>query len=105
MEELFNWSPRSFQAVHQNSPYRDEPYLAPQYDRLIGGQLLSWGDYGVNASDHAAHLAGEFSAIAERIPATAEGVWNREKKIGFEKFDQIRQTIFHIVEIISLNDY
>ena len=100
VEELFNWSPRSFQAVHPNSPYRDEPYLAPQYDRLIGGQLLSWGDYGVKASDPAAHLAGEFAAVSERIPATAEGVWNREKKIGFEEFEQNCRIISQIVDKI-----
>lgn len=100
VEELFNWSPRRFQALHPGSPYRNAPYLMPRYDRLIGGQLLSWGDHGVNAPDPAAHLAGEFASIAERLPATAEGVWNQDKTIGFAEFEQNRAALAFLNEAI-----
>ena len=93
VEELFDWSPRRFQAIHPKSPYQAEPYLMPAYDRLIGGQLLSWGDHGVNTPDPAAHLAGEFASIAERLPATAEGVWNQDKTISFAEFERIRSAL------------
>ena len=100
VEELFNWSPRRFQATHQKSPYFSVPYLMPHYDRLIGGQLLSWGDHGVNAPDPAAHLAGEFASIALRLPATAEGVWNQEKTMDFAAFEKSRGSLAPLNEAI-----
>lgn len=100
VEELFNWSPRRFQATHPGSPYREEPYLMPRYDRLLGGELLSWGDHGVNAPNPAAHLAGEFASIAQRLPATAEGAWNQEKPINFAEFEQTRAALAYLNEAI-----
>ena len=97
VEELFNWSPKRFQAIHAGSAFKDEPYFLPDYDRLIGGQLLSWGDHGVNTDDPEGHLRGEFAAIAERAPATAEGLWNAEKNVSFEQFEKTRFALAPVV--------
>ena len=90
---MFDWSPRRFQALAASSPYYEEPYMMPKYDRLIGGQMLSWGDYGSVAEDKEAHLAGEFGAIFERAPATAEGNWNAEKSVTFGEFESTRTAL------------
>ncbi|MBQ6117974.1 MAG: hypothetical protein IJK98_01960, partial [Clostridia bacterium] len=65
-----------------------------------GGELLSWGDHGVNTPDPAAHLAGEFASIAQRLPATAEGAWNQEKPINFAEFEQTRAALAYLNEAI-----
>ena len=90
VEEMFDWTPMRFEAICGRSPYFENPQVFPKYDRMIGGQLLSWGDNGYHAEDKAAHLAGEFAAIAERAPATAEGTWNGEKTVTFGEFEATR---------------
>ena len=101
VKEMFDWTPRRFQALAERSPYYAEPYVMPKYDLLIGGQLLSWGDYGSIAEDKAAHLAGEFSFVSERAPATAEGTWNGEKSVSFDEFEATRLALAPLAEAIT----
>ena len=98
VEEMFDWSPRRFEALAKSSPYYENPQTVPNYDQLIGGQLLSWGDNGAHAEDKAAHLSGELAAIAERAPATAEGVWSKEKSVSFDEFEATRLTLAPVAE-------
>ena len=93
VREMFDWHPMRFEAICDRSPYYKNPQSFPRYDQMIGGQLLSWGDNGYHAEDKAAHLAGEFAAIAERAPATAEGVWNGGKSVTFDECEATRRAL------------
>lgn len=97
VKEIFDWTPSRFEALSGRSPYYKNPYTAPKYDNLIGGQLLSWGDNGAHAEDKEAHLAGERAALFERAPAVAEGVWNGEKKVSFSEFESARAALAAVI--------
>lgn len=103
VREMFEWSPRRFQALSRRSPYFEEPYIMPKYGNLIGGQMLSWGDHGSIAEDKAAHLCGEFAAVSERAPATAEGAWNGEKTVSYEQFESARLALSPLAARLSLS--
>ena len=87
VKECFEWDIYSFRPVHPNSPYINTTLKVPPYEKMIGGQLLSWGDLGAVAENPKRHIISEFEKVAERAAATAENTWNKEKKITFEEFD------------------
>lgn len=87
VKECFEWDIYSFRPVHPDSPYINSTLKVPPYEKMIGGQLLSWGDAGANAENTRRHIISEFEKVSERAAATAENTWNIEKKITFEEFD------------------
>ncbi|MBO4423576.1 MAG: family 20 glycosylhydrolase, partial [Clostridia bacterium] len=86
VKDCFNWDIRSFRPVHPQSPYIGKTLTIEPYDKLIGGQLLSWGDFGAKAENKQRHIISEFEKVAERAAATAENTWNKEKTVSFEEF-------------------
>lgn len=86
VKDCFDWDIFTFRPVHPQSPYINSTLKVPPYDKMIGGQLLSWGDFGARAKQPQRHLIAEFEKVAERAAATAENTWNKEKTVSFEEF-------------------
>ena len=86
VKECFEWDVFTFRPVHPNSPYINSTLKIPPYDKMTGGQLLSWGDLGAKSDMPKRHLTAEFEYVSERAAATAENTWNKEKKISYEEF-------------------
>ncbi len=93
VKECFDWDIFSFKPVHPGSPYIKTGLRVPAYDKMIGGQLLSWGDKGAVCEDKAAHLSCELKLVSERAPATSENTWNIYKIRDFEDFEQSRAAL------------
>ncbi len=87
VKECFEWDIFTFRPVHPNSPYINSTLKIPPYDKMTGGQLLSWGDLGAISDHPKRHPISEFEKVSERAAATAENTWNKTKKITFEEFD------------------
>lgn len=88
VKDCFDWDIYTFRPVHPESPYINSTLKVPPYDKMIGGQLLSWGDFGARSEHPERHLISEFEKVSERAAATAENTWNKEKKVTFEQFSQ-----------------
>ena len=93
VRECFDWDVYTFKPVHPGSPYIKTGLRIPEYDKMMGGQLLSWGDKGAVCADKAAHLRRELELVSERAPATSENTWNKHKIRGFEGFEQSRAAL------------
>ncbi len=93
VKECFDWDIFTFRPVHPGSPYIKTGLKIPSYDKMIGGQLLSWGDKGAVCSDKAAHIECELKLVSERAPATAENTWNKFKIREFEDFEKSREAL------------
>lgn len=86
LRECFEWDVNTYRPVHPNSPYIGSTLKVPDYDKTVGGQLLSWGDFGAVSPHPERHLIEEFGNVAERAAATAENTWNKRKRVTFEQF-------------------
>ncbi|MBQ7699741.1 MAG: GNAT family N-acetyltransferase [Clostridia bacterium] len=86
VKDCFDWDIFTFRPVHPQSPYINSTLKVPPYEKMIGGQLLSWGDFGARSNQPQRHLIGEFEKVAERAAATAENTWNKEKNVTYEEF-------------------
>lgn len=93
-EELFNWSIYQWKAVHPESPYLENGYQAPKNDKIIGGQLLAWGD---NIPRHSPSIAqgvyDERNYLIERLPMLAENTWNVEKVTEYDSFEKTAEAL------------
>ena len=88
VRECFDWDIFKFRPVHPQSPYLHKTLEVPPYDKMIGGQLLSWGDFGAVSDHPKRHIITEFENVAKRAAATAENTWNKEKTVTFEEFEK-----------------
>lgn len=86
VKDCFDWDIYSFRPVHPQSPYINSTLKVPPYDKMIGGQLLSWGDFGAVSEHPQRHLISEFEKVSQRVAATAENTWNKEKDVSYEEF-------------------
>ena len=93
VKDCFDWDIFTFRPVHPGSPYIKTGLRVPDYDKMIGGQLLSWGDKGAVCEDKAAHLRRELELVSERVPATSENTWNKYKLRGFDDFEKSRAAL------------
>lgn len=98
VRECFDWNIFNFRPIHKDSPLKGISFTVPPYEKMIGGQLLSWGDYGADCADPAAHLESEWRLVADRLPATAENVWNTEKRVVFAEFEESHGILTAAVE-------
>ena len=98
VRECFDWNIYNFRPIHKDSPLKGISFTVPPYDKMIGGQLLSWGDKGVDCADPAAHLQSEWRLVADRLPATAENVWNVEKRVIFAEFEESHRLLTKAME-------
>lgn len=98
VRECFDWNIFNFRPIHKDSPLKGISFTVPPYERMIGGQLLSWGDYGADSADPAAHLECEWRLVADRLPATAENVWNVEKRVIFAEFEESHRLLTAAME-------
>ncbi|MBQ7646867.1 MAG: GNAT family N-acetyltransferase [Clostridia bacterium] len=103
VKECFEWDIYRFRPVHPNSPYINSTLVIPPYDKMIGGQLLSWGDFGARSDMPMRHLLIEFEKVAERAAATAENTWNKEKRVSFEEFEQSHK--IHTAAVNTIFNY
>lgn len=88
-EELFDWSIYQWKAVHPESPYLETGYKAPKNDKIIGGQLLAWGDNIPKYSPSIAQgVYDERGFLMERLPMLAENTWNVEKVRAYHSFEK-----------------
>ena len=101
-EEVFNWDIYSWRPMHPGSPYKDRTLrVEDKNPRVIGGQLLAWGDaIAANCPNLADGIAAERELVAERAPMLAENTWNRQKRrdyadvrAAYQTTDRIRKEI------------
>ncbi|MBO4868993.1 MAG: GNAT family N-acetyltransferase [Clostridia bacterium] len=88
VRDCFDWDIFTYRPVHPGSPYIGSTLKVPPYEKTIGGQLLSWGDFGARSDQPMRHLISEFQKVSERAAATAENTWNKEKAVGYEEFSK-----------------
>ena len=86
VKDCFDWDVFTFRPVHPQSPYINSTLKVPPYDKMTGGQLLSWGDFGAKANQPQRHLISEFEKVAQRAAATAENTWNKDKIVTYDEF-------------------
>ena len=86
-KEVFDWSIYRWRPVHPDSPYRGVTIEIPANDKVLGGQLLAWGDtIPSNFPTVAEGIAEERRLVAERMAALAENTWNSEKMRNYADF-------------------
>lgn len=86
-KEVFGWSVYRWRPVHPDSPYRGVTVEIDPTDRVLGGQLLAWGDTIPTSFPTVAEgIAEERRLVAERMAALSENTWNREKLCTYEEF-------------------
>ena len=88
VKECFDWDVNTYRPVHPASPYIGSTLKVPFYDKTIGGQLLSWGDFGAVSDHPRRHIITEFRDVAIRAAATAENTWNIRKRTSFDEFEK-----------------
>ncbi len=85
-KDCYNWDIRSFGTINDASPYKDGMMRLPYSDKLIGGQLNSWGDF-VEKTDYYENgslgRADGLRTVAARLPYIAENTWNTEKRKSY----------------------
>lgn len=86
VKDCFKWDIYTFKPVHPESPYIKSTLNVKPYEKMIGGQLLSWGDFGAVSDHPQRHIISEHEKVAERAAATAENTWNKEKLVTYEEF-------------------
>ena len=91
VKDCFDWDIFTFRPVHPQSPYINSTLKVPPYDKMIGGQLLSWGDFGARSEHPQRHLIAEFEKVSQRAAATAENTWNKEKTVSYDEFRQAHE--------------
>lgn len=86
-KDVFDWSIYRWRPMHPDSPYRGiTAEIAPD-ERVLGGQLLAWGDSIASSFATVAEgIAEERRLVAERMAALSENTWNREKVRTFADF-------------------
>ena len=86
-KEIYEWSVYTWNAVHPQSPYRNNPLTIEPTEQVEGGQLLEWGDHITREfPDIIEGVRGEQKKVEERAPALAENTWNRQKVSGYDEF-------------------
>ncbi len=100
VKECFDWDIFTFRPVHPQSPYIGTTLKIPPYEKMIGGQLLSWGDIGATAENPRRHIISEFEKVSERAAATAENTWNKEKKTTYEEFSAAHEKLNKAVALM-----
>lgn len=97
VEEVFEWDIFSWKPVHPQSPYiKTGGIKIEPHDKVIGGQLLAWGDHIEKQFENVEDgVKEEMRLLLERLPALSENTWNKEKTRTFEEF---------IVDAESLNE-
>ena len=86
-KEVFDWSVYRWRPVHPDSPYRGVTVEIDPTDRVLGGQLLAWGDAIPSGFPTVAEgIAEERRLVAERMAALSENTWNCEKLRTYEEF-------------------
>lgn len=102
-EEVFNWDIYSWRPMHPSSPYKDRTLrVENETPRVIGGQLLAWGDaIAANYPNLADGIAAERELVAERAPMLAENTWNRQKRRDYANVRAAYQTTNRIRKEIT----
>ena len=103
VKDCFDWDIFTFRPVHPQSPYINSTLKVPPYDKMIGGQLLSWGDFGARSDHPRRHIIEEFDNVSARAAATAENTWNKEKLVSFEEFSEAHK--IHTAAVCGLFNY
>jgi len=88
IEEVFDWTIYKWKPVHSSSPYIVGGLEIEPNDKVIGGQLLAWGDQiKSNYPNVEDGVKKELSLLIERITALSENTWNIEKTRTFDEFN------------------
>lgn len=90
--DCYDWDIYTFKPVHGGSPYIKTGLKIEPYDKMIGGQLLAWGD---RLPADRENLDTERNKLAERLAAAAQNTWNVQKLFGYDEFraqyDRVKQ--------------
>lgn len=83
-EDCYNWDVCSYGTINDASPYKNGMMRLAPDEKMIGGQLSSWGDtiekaFPTKEDGH----RDELEKIRERLPFISENLWNREKIRAF----------------------
>ena len=93
-KEVFDWSIYRWRPVHPDSPYRGVTIEIDPDERVLGGQLLAWGDtIPTGFATVAEGIAQERRLVAERMAALAENTWNRQKLRSYEEFSRAYEAL------------
>ncbi len=89
IKEVFDWNIYSWRPVHGGSPYIKTGLKIAPDSRVIGGQLLAWGDqiekkYEVVEDG----VKEEMKLLLERITGMSENTWNVNKIRDFDDFNE-----------------
>lgn len=100
-KEVFDWSVYRWRPVHPDSPYRGVTVEIDPDERVLGGQLLAWGDTIPTSFPSVAEgIAEERRLVAERMAALSENTWNREKLRSYAEFEQAYQSLCRAASIL-----
>lgn len=99
-EEVYNWTIYTWRPVHGGSPYIKTGYVSAPDPRIIGGQLLAWGDGLVDDPDARGGALKERSLLLERIPCLSQNTWNVTARPSYEEFAPVAEKAGKILEKI-----
>lgn len=100
-KEVFDWSIYRWRPVHPDSPYRGVTIEIPENARVLGGQLLAWGDtIPSNFPTVAEGIAEERRLVAERMAALAENTWNAQKVRNYADFSAAYESLARAAGIL-----
>ena len=86
-EEVCSWSIYKWRPVHPGSPFAGGSYECAPTDKVLGGQLLAWGDRvaSIFGEDLVKGAFCEFGLILERLPYLAQNTWNVQSVLVYNE--------------------
>lgn len=85
-DRVFDWNIFRFEALCDKSPYFGTPLQMKPTDKIMGGELLAWGDFLTKDYPTPADgVRAERELVAERAPALAENTWRVDETDGTSK--------------------
>lgn len=88
-KEVYDWDIFRFEALSDKSPFYRNPYHMPPTDKVIGGELLAWGDFLKRDFSSAKEgLKCEMEMVSERCGALAQNTWCTGMKPDYGVFSR-----------------
>ena len=104
-EEVNAWSIFKWRPVHPGSPFIGREYESEPTDKVLGGQLLAWGDRVISAyagnENQGAFV--EMKLLSERLPYLAQNTWNRDGREEFSSISRVVDNVRPRIESVLLS--
>ena len=89
-EEVYNWNTRRFRPWHPDSPFYRCQLEIPPYEKMLGGQVLAWGD-GLQPDKQS--LDTERRLIEDHVAAMSQNTRHDFNKLDYATFSDCYKAV------------